>query len=144
MSRQDRMHLVNDAGRDDAADAPREISREEFGRRVYRKMLAKGWSQAELGRQAGIHRESISGYIRGNHWPTPSALDRLSKALGVEPSVLLPNHVKTAILQDEPSFEMRASSGDPTRMWVKLNRHMSMSAAVRIAAIVEEDAASRD
>jgi len=70
MSRQDRMHLVNDAGRDDAADAPREISREEFGRRVYRKMLAKGWSQAELGRQSGIHRESISGYIRGNHWPT--------------------------------------------------------------------------
>jgi len=143
MAKQDRVHLVNDAAKDDSED-PREITREEFGRRVYRRMLAKGWSQAELGRQAGIHRESISGYIRGLHWPTPAALDRLAQALGVEPSALLPNHTKIAILQDEASFEMKSSSGDPSKSWVKLNRLMSLDAAVRIAAIVNEDAAPRD
>lgn len=72
---------------------------EDFGRRLQRHLLRKGWNQSDLARQASLHmpgnkkvgRDSVSHYVRGMNVPGPGVLAALAKALGVEPNELLPN-----------------------------------------------------
>lgn len=69
-----------------------------FAQRLNRYMLAKGWSGAELAREASkfapkgvdIGRHLISAYSRGANEPTPTNLEYIAKALGVKPEDLLP------------------------------------------------------
>src|ERR1043165_6798156 len=60
---------------------PNHLTKQEFAKRVYNLMLNKGWHQSELARQAGLTRDSISTYINGKVFPTPSKLGKLAKAL---------------------------------------------------------------
>lgn len=143
MARKDRTHVVSDAAPSEDL-TPKILTKQEFGRRVYKLMLEKGWRQSELARQADLPRDSISQYVRGKTFPTPLSLQKLAKALGVEPNVLLPNHAHGAIAEDDPEFEMKASAGDPSKVWVKVNRLMSMKAAVEVAKILDEDTVGRD
>ena len=62
---------------------PRELTKQEFGRRLHGLMLAKDWNQSDLGKAAGLGRDSVSTYIRGLTFPTTRALRRLADALGV-------------------------------------------------------------
>lgn len=142
MSRNDRPSLVRYSGQDANGGRPPVLTMEELGHRIYSAMIAKGWSQSELAHRAGIHRESVSGYIRGKHWPKPAVVEKLASVLGTSPTSLVPNHLQLVKMQADASFEMRSIDGEPGRMQVVLNRNMSMSAAARIAAIVDEDAAS--
>jgi HTH-type transcriptional regulator/antitoxin HipB len=49
----------------------------------------RGWSQAELGRRAGVASSVISRAERGETDLTLSTLDKLAKALGVSPRSLI-------------------------------------------------------
>lgn len=141
MSARDRVHLLNDANKNDILSDKKMLTPEEFGRRLYRLMVAKGWRQSDLAREADIGRESVSVYINGKHFPKPTNLRKIADAFGVAPEDLLPNIDHDAIQKDLASFEMRVSPGDPGKSWVVLNRLMTTTAAARIAAIVAEDAA---
>jgi transcriptional regulator with XRE-family HTH domain len=44
----------------------------------------RGWTQADLAREAGVHLETISGIEAGRHEPRPSTLQKLASAFGVE------------------------------------------------------------
>lgn len=142
MSNRDRIHLPNDGpgDRSDESLAPKALAREEFGRRVYNAMLKKGWRQSDLARVSGVPKDSVSTYIRGKVMPTSLSLQKIAEALGVDPTDLLPNALYRAIDADTPDFEMKVSPGDGTKAWVRLNRLMSMKAAVAIATIVNDDA----
>ena len=61
------------------------LSKEQFGRVLYRKMLEKGWNQSELARAADIPRDSVSKYIRGITVPSQQSLQALAVALGTRP-----------------------------------------------------------
>lgn len=122
------------------APTPKHLTKQEFGRRVYQHMLGKGWTQSELSRKADIPRDSISVYVRGRSMPTPQNLEKLAKAFGVTADDLLPNHTETAIVDEEnPAFEMKVSTAAPGMAWLRVNRMVSMSTAVKIAAILEND-----
>lgn len=79
------------------ANATSSMARMEFGRRLQRAMMNKGYSQSELARYAETHlgkhfgRDSVSQYIRGETLPNPQRLAALAKALGVDPEELLPS-----------------------------------------------------
>jgi transcriptional regulator with XRE-family HTH domain len=118
---------------------PKHLTKQEFGKRLYGLMLAKGWHQSELARQAGIARDAVSVYIRGKALPTPLNRDRLAKALSVDPDELLPNHIESAIDEDMPAFEMKVSSSAPGTAWLRVNRLVRTSTAVRIAELLEAD-----
>lgn len=118
---------------------PKHLRKQDFGRRLYQHMIAKGWRQSELARQADIKRDSVSTYIRGKTLPTPLNLRKLAKALGVTDEDLLPNYMESAIDEDMPAFEMRVSPGAPTKAWVRVNRMVSTSTAVKLAELLEED-----
>lgn len=46
--------------------------------------IRKGWSQGDLGREAGVRADTVSSLERGKHEPRPSTLRKLADALGVE------------------------------------------------------------
>jgi transcriptional regulator with XRE-family HTH domain len=138
MPRKVRTHIMTDTT-SDLRLAPRHHSKQEFGKRLRRLMLGKGWNQSELARQSNLPRDSISVYIRGRSLPTPSSLQGLSTALGLSTEELLPNQIEGAIDEDMPSLEFRVSSSDPRRGWLQVNRLVTVRAAVRIVEILEND-----
>lgn len=138
MVRRSRTHLTGDTPSPTPL-VPRHLTKQEFGKRLYGLMLAKGWNQSELGRQSGLPRDSISTYVRGQSLPTPANLKALSEAFGIETEELLPNHVESAIDQDVPSFEMKTSVSAPNMAWVRVNRLVTMQTAIRIADLLEND-----
>lgn len=79
------------------ANAGSDLARVEFGKRLQRAMMDKGFSQSELARvaslQLGKHfgRDSVSQYIRGETLPNPERLAALARALGVSDEDLLPS-----------------------------------------------------
>lgn len=119
--------------------APKHLTRQQFGRRLYQLMLARGWNQSELARQAGLPRDSISTYVRGVALPTPKSLQALSQALDMLASELLPNAVESAVDEDHPSFEIRVSPSAPSTAWLRVNRLVTLSTATKIAELIEAD-----
>jgi len=140
MARKIRTHMLGDSPSDTTL-VPKHLTKQQFGKRVYRLMLEKGWTQSELARQAGLPRDAISVYVRGRSLPTPVSLQALAKALDVNEAELLPNHVESAIDEDNPSFEMKASAGAPGVVWLRVNRLVTMATAIKIADMLEGDRA---
>lgn len=62
----------------------------EVGRKVRELREARGWSQEELGFEAGLHRNYIGGIERGERNVAVVNIGKLAKALGVRPRDLLP------------------------------------------------------
>lgn len=118
---------------------PKHLTKQEFGKRLYRLMIQKGWHQSELARRAGVARDSVSTYVRGVSLPEPGNLDRLAKALGVDAVDLLPNHTEAAIDNDVPSMEMKVSGTDPRVAWLRVNRLVSTATCVKVVELLGGD-----
>ena len=118
---------------------PKHLTKQEFARRLYKLMISKGWNQSELARQAGLNRDAVSTYMNARVLPTPQKLAGLAEALGVASEVLLPNHAEAAIDADNPSFEMKVSANEPGTAWLRVNRMVTTSTAVKIAELLQSD-----
>lgn len=67
-----------------------EIFRNNLRReRQKRQRQNDGWSQEDLAKKAGFHRNFIGMLERGERKPSLDALDKLANVLGVEPYELL-------------------------------------------------------
>jgi transcriptional regulator with XRE-family HTH domain len=118
---------------------PKNLSKQEFGQRVYTLMLKQGWNQSELARQADLPRDAVSTYVRGLAFPTPVNLEKLAAALGVTASDLLPNRPLESIGSSIPSLDIRVSPQAPNMAWVQVNRLCSLSTAVEIIRLINMD-----
>lgn len=118
---------------------PKHLTKQEFAKRLYQLMLKKGWNQSELARQANLPRDSISTYMRGRSLPTPQNLMALAKCLGVSQGELLPNQIESAIDEDSPALEVRSSPNAPGTAWLRVNRLVAMTTAIKIAELLEND-----
>lgn len=117
------------------------LTRQEFARRVYSLMISKGMFQSDLARAAGLPRDSISNYVRGNNMPERVNLKKLADALEVKPDDLLPNLAEQAIeLDRESPLEIKASSADPNYVWLRVHRMVKKSALPKILAAIDEAA----
>lgn len=144
MSRNDRTHLFGDATEDSSVVSLKRMTREEFGRRLYRMIKDMGLTQSEFARKAGLGRSLISSYVRGQNYPTPHSAAAMAKALGLkDPNELLPNHIAAAIELDTPAFEFRVSSADPKRGWIKIDRAVSIETGTKIMQILADDTSNR-
>lgn len=139
MARKVRTHLTDTSKAPQQELLPKHLTKQEFGKRLYRMMLNKGWTQSELSRQAGLPRDSISVYVRGRSLPTPLNAEKLARAFGVSVRDILPNLVESAIDEDQPAFEMRASVNAPSVVWLRINRAVSLSTAVKVAELLQQD-----
>ena len=119
--------------------APKQLSKQEFGRRVYQLMIAKGWRQSDLARQSGIPKDSISTYIRGKVLPTPVSVSKLAEALGVSPEKLMPDHIESPANVENPELEIRANPGMNGTAWLRVNMLVSMKTAAQIMDLLENE-----
>lgn len=100
--------------------APKQLSKQEFGRRVYQLMIAKGWRQSDLARHSGVPKDSISTYIRGKVLTTPVSVSKLAEALGVSPEKLMPDHIEGPANVENPELEIRANPGMNGTAWLRV------------------------
>jgi transcriptional regulator with XRE-family HTH domain len=139
VARRTRTHFLGGDDQTPTGLKPKHLTKQEFGRRVYRLMIEKGWNQSELARQAGLTRDAISKYINGLSLPAPQSLEGLAKALDVEPTELLPNYVESAIEHDNPAVNLRVSGADMTKAWLTINRLVSYATGAAIIELLRRD-----
>jgi len=116
---------------------PKHLAKDEFARRLLQLMRRRGWRQAEFARQAGLTRNAISVYLRGDSLPNPDSLQKLAAALGMKAEELLPNYKEAAIERDNPELEFRVSPAEPKTAWLRINRAMPTSLAIKIMGLIE-------
>ena len=114
------------------------LQKQEFGRRLYGLMMEKPWTQSDLARAAGLGRDSISQYVRGKSVPTPQNLQKLAKALDIDPDVLFPNYAAHAAMVEEPTFQVKAVDGSASEMWLVVNMKVTSEKAMKVMAILNE------
>lgn len=111
--------------------------KEAFGKKLERLTADKGWNQSELARQASLHlsnemtRDSVSKYMRGYNWPSPSHRSALAKALGVQVSTLTPEAVERAT-------SIEVLPGGMARLYISTT--IKLDAALKIMSIIESQA----
>lgn len=111
----------------------------EFGRRLQHHTAAKGWSQADLARQASkflpkgkvFRRDSISLYIRGAQMPAPERMHALCNALGIKQDDLVPPDVT-----ESPPLAIKPLTDG--NVWLQINQAVSMDAALKITALLKK------
>lgn len=136
MSQKPRHHLPPSA---DTPTEPKELAKLEFGRRLAALMLDRGWSQSDLARAANLGRDAISTYVRGRSFPEPKSLRALAEALGIPAGELLPNTVMSAIEADTaPMLEIKQAAGHPDRVFIRVNRMVTLDQAAAIFNIIKE------
>lgn len=118
---------------------PKHLAKEEFARRLHVMMREKNWRQADLARASTLTRNMISVYLRGDSLPNPASLKLLAKAFDVDPDRLLPNYKESSIDRDNPAIDFRVSPSDPTKAWLRINRLVSTSLAVKILAMLQDE-----
>lgn len=111
----------------------------EFAKRVYKRMMDKGWNQSQLARYAGLPRDSISVYIRGRSLPTPQSLQKLAACLGCAPEDLLSVYAQAAAEIQPTRLELREIHGEPDYMWLKLNARFKTETALKILMLARAD-----
>ena len=115
------------------------IAKEDFGRRLSAAMLDMGWNQSELARRAGLGRDSISTYVRGQVIPEPKSLKALADALGLAAHDLLPDSTFSAMEAETPALEIRQAHGHADRVFLRINQLVTLDQAARIFAILREN-----
>ncbi len=117
---------------------PRQLTKQEFGRKLMGLILERGWNQSELARRAGLNRDAISTYVRGVSFPDPRNLHKLAKALDTTAEKLLPNATIMAMETDvAPMLEIRQASGHPDKVWVRVNQMVSFQQAADIFEVLK-------
>lgn len=114
-----------------------------FSRKLQAAMVARGWNQSDLARQAAIHmpdkkfgRDNVSKYLKGTTTPLPLHLNALSKALGMSPEDLLPDRgrILAIDMEDNPSLAMRAA-GEGT-VFLRINQTVPTPTALKIVELL--------
>lgn len=113
----------------------RNITKEEFGQRVYRRMIELGMWHSELARRAGLPRNNISTYINGGSFPNRQNLAKLATALEMDPDQLLPRN-QTKVRGAPDGLTMRVLINNPQRAWLSINQEVSTSVAAQILALL--------
>ena len=65
-------------------------------RAVQTRLAELGWKQGDLVREAGVNKNTVSGYLLGRQKPRAATLARIERALGMTSGML------TAAGEDEP------------------------------------------
>jgi transcriptional regulator with XRE-family HTH domain len=117
---------------------PVKMAKSQFANRLWNLMVAKGWTQADLGRRAGLGRDQINTYVHGRSLPTPENAKRLADALGIAANQLYPG-AEADFSPTGPGlapFEMRTTT--PGKMFVRVNLELPFDAAGKIFQLLQE------
>ena len=71
----------------------------EFGRRLYQKLQARGYNQAEFARVVGVGRDRVNRWVKGRERPHNETIKKISDVLNCNVEDILP----TSVQADVPS-----------------------------------------
>lgn len=125
------------------ANAPKDAVKIEFARRLQAAMIAKGWQQSDLAREAEkqlpknkrFGRDSVSLYIRAKSLPGPLYLKALCGALGTKSEDLLPTRGIPSAGENNPAMDAR-DLGDGN-VWLRINQAVPWSEALKVMQLVK-------
>lgn len=126
------------------ADAPADMVKIEFARRLQAKMIEKGLRQIDLARRAEellpdgnrFGRDSVSLYVRGKHMPGPTYLKAMADVLGCDSEDLLPTRgIPTAQEMSAPSLDMKQT--EDGNIWLRINQAVPFATAVEILKVLK-------
>lgn len=139
MASRNRTHITTEMGSlmNPNKLTPKNLTKQEFGRRLYQLMLTKNWRQSELARKANIQRNAISTYVLGKALPTPVNLKKLAHVFGMKSEELLPNSAQHAMETDDPMVSMQVSPGQPGKAWLRVNQMVDTALAVQILGLIQ-------
>jgi len=124
--------------------APAEAVKADFARRLQKALNEKGWNQSDLARAADIGRDSVSVYLRGKSLPGQKHLTSISNALGLSQDDLLPGASDAATVKNElTALDIKQTSA-AGRVWLKVNRSVSLGQLAKIIAILDSEPAGKD
>ena len=97
-------------------------------------MTARGWSQSDLARAAGMGTDNISRYLSARYVPSAKHLAKIADAFGVQPTDLYGTH------DDEGAFlvELHVLREDPSRSMLKIRHVLPTEVAMEILALVNK------
>lgn len=116
----------------------RNMTKEEFAKRLYEQMTNKDWTQSQLARYSGLNRDAISTYVRGRSLPSPQNLAKLAKALDCKAEDLMPNYFEVAAAEQPTKMELREVHGEEGLMWLKVNMRLPRATAIQIFMLLNE------
>jgi transcriptional regulator with XRE-family HTH domain len=142
-SKRHSFHNSEPTGETLTENAPVDMIRAEFAKRLQAAMTKRGWTQSELSREAAKHspdkkfgRDLISQYVRQRILPGPKHLHAMCKALGLEPADLLP--VRAIGRGDrEPLPPMRLQGAGDGRVLLQINQTVDTAVALKIVQLLE-------
>lgn len=120
---------------------------QEFARKLYQALQARGWTQSDLARAAfgttkdprgytvAKGRDRISVYLRGQSVPDPRNLEKIARALGTTPEELAPDLHADTINREHPELAIRQAAGQD-RVHLIVNQIVPLSVASKVVAIL--------
>lgn len=120
------------------------LERIEFAKKLVNLLRDRNLNQADLARRAGLTPDAISTYVRARSMPEPSNLEKISAALGVDPSYFQLDRNRVADRMESPAiFNSRAVPFEaPTEEQFTMSVLPNNKAFVKVAAIVDLDKAA--
>lgn len=122
---------------DGSKNVPPNARMREMGKRIQALALDRGWTQAELARQASRHvpgkkiaRDMINGYWRGLVWPGPVYRRAIAKAFGVEEKDIF----AAPPIDKAPMLNMQQT--EDGLVWLQVNMAMDMATALEVMEIL--------
>jgi transcriptional regulator with XRE-family HTH domain len=81
-------------------------------RELAREFMHKSrlWTAKDLAEEAGIHVDTATSFLNGEHWPRPGTLSKIEAALRIEPPGSL-----LALAEGNVAFLERAERAQPAR-----------------------------
>lgn len=125
------------------------IKAEEFGRRLERLIIERGWSNSDLarrvwgmkvkkdGREEVANRDRVSMYIRGRQVPDPANAKRIAEVLGIPVEELMPDIHLSAVERDNPPFSVTTMPNDMKSAVLRVNIVVPWEVAMKVRELLE-------
>ena len=119
------------------ADDARQQAKADFGRRLHKAMIKKGWRQSDLARHSDIGKDSVSNYVNGRTVPTRQNIERLSQVLGMAPNDLWPGY-DGSMEGRRNVLTFRVDPEDPAFAFVVIDSRLPVDLALKLLNMAKD------
>lgn len=119
------------------ADDARQQAKADFGRRLHKAMIKKGWRQSDLARHSEIGKDSISNYVNGRTIPTRQNIERLAQVLALAPNDLWPGY-DGSMEGRRNVLTFRVDPEDPGYAFVVIDSRLPVDLALKLLNLAKD------
>lgn len=119
------------------ADDARQQAKIDFGRKLHKAMIKKGWRQSDLARHSMIGKDSISNYVNGRTVPTQQNIEKLAQVVSVSPNDLWPGY--DGSMQGRRNvLTFRLDPEDPAFAFVVIDSRLPVDLALKLMGLAKD------